>query len=118
MPPHAALLNQATQLKTGAEDLKTRTVGTAAGLGSKLEKAQQLETDAEQTAAGAAAASDRATKTRDAVRQTLEDINKLLSNTSTCPSCSQARMRRLIRTSDFFLQLEKQKKKHKERSDL
>ncbi|XP_013882894.1 laminin subunit gamma-2 isoform X2 [Austrofundulus limnaeus] len=95
LPPHAGLVDQATTLNKGAQDLKTRTVGTAGDLGFRLEQAQQLEKDAAQTAAGAAAASDRATRTRDAVRQTLQDINKLLANTDQTEVLDQQKLKQL-----------------------
>ncbi|XP_024857820.2 laminin subunit gamma-2 [Kryptolebias marmoratus] len=79
LPPHAGLLNIATKLNKEAQDLKTRAGVTAGGLNVELENAKQLDADAEETAAGVTAAVDKASKTRDAVWKTLEEVNNLLA---------------------------------------
>lgn len=80
LPSPAGLVNEATKLNKDTKDLKTQVDGAARGLNSELDAAGGLEADAEQAAAGAAAAYDKARQTRAAVGKTLRDINALLAN--------------------------------------
>uniref|UniRef100_UPI0037E831B8 laminin subunit gamma-2 isoform X2 n=1 Tax=Semicossyphus pulcher TaxID=241346 RepID=UPI0037E831B8 len=80
LPSHAGLLNEATKLNKDAKDLKTKAGRAAGDLAFELDAAHRLEADAEQAAAGATGAFNNAKQTRDAVRDSLRDINSLLAN--------------------------------------
>ncbi|XP_070775382.1 laminin subunit gamma-2 [Enoplosus armatus] len=80
LPSHAGLMNEATKLNKDAKDLRMKADGTTADLVFELDAARRLEADAEQAADGAAAAFNNARRTRDAVGETLRDINGLLAN--------------------------------------
>ncbi|XP_049930403.1 laminin subunit gamma-2 [Epinephelus moara] len=80
LPPHTGLLNEATKLNKDVQDLKTKAVEAAGDVSSELDAGRRLETDAQEAAAGAAAAFRNARETRDAVGKTLRDINSMLAN--------------------------------------
>ncbi|XP_044075483.1 laminin subunit gamma-2 [Siniperca chuatsi] len=95
LPSHAGLVNEATKLNKDAEDLRTKAVGTAGDLVFELDAARRLETDAEQAAAGAAAAFNNARQARDAVGRTLRDISSLLANTNQSGVLDEKRLKQL-----------------------
>lgn len=105
LPDHSSLGGGVASLSTEAIDLKTAADQTARGLEADLNEAGALKDDAEevnfhagttlppspcgvtslemlllQVAVGAAAASDKAKRGRDAVALTLQDINTLLAD--------------------------------------
>ncbi|XP_030608704.1 laminin subunit gamma-2 [Archocentrus centrarchus] len=80
LPSHGGLLDEATKLNGEAKNLKTAAEDFAGDLASKLKNGEKLKTDASEVSLGAAAAYSNARQTREAVGQTLQDINNLLAN--------------------------------------
>ncbi|GAA6228356.1 laminin subunit gamma-2 [Lates japonicus] len=80
LPSYSGLVNEATKLNKEAQDLRTKADDLTGDLEFELDSARRLEVDAEQAAAGAAAAFNNARHTRDAVGKTLRDINSMLAN--------------------------------------
>ncbi|XP_070830602.1 laminin subunit gamma-2 [Chaetodon trifascialis] len=95
LPPHAGLVNEATNLNQDAKDLRTKAVDAAGDLNFELEAARRLEADAEQAAVGAAAALNNAKQTRSAVGQALRDINALLANMNQSGVVDEKRLKQL-----------------------
>lgn len=95
LPPYADLANQATKLNKDVTDLKTKAVGTARDLASELDTARTLEADAAQAADGAAAAFNNAKKTRDAVGETLRNINSMLANLNRSGAVDEKHLKQL-----------------------
>ncbi|XP_042353548.1 laminin subunit gamma-2, partial [Plectropomus leopardus] len=95
LPPYDGLLIEATKLNKDALDLKTKALGVAGDLSSRLDSAQRLEMDAQQAADGAVAAFNNARQTRDAVGMTLKDINALLDKMNQPGTVDEDELKRL-----------------------
>ncbi|XP_071348331.1 laminin subunit gamma-2 [Trachinotus anak] len=95
LPSHAGLVHEAGKLNKGALDLRTQAVDLAGDLEFELDDARRLKVDAEQTAFGAAAAFNNAKQARDAVGETLRDINSMLANMNKPGAVDEDRLKRL-----------------------
>ncbi|KAM6989831.1 laminin subunit gamma-2 [Tautogolabrus adspersus] len=80
LPPHAGVLNEAIKLNKDVKDLKVNADGVSGDLINELNAARGLGNDANLAAAGAFAAFNKAKQTKDAVRDTLRDVNNMLAN--------------------------------------
>ncbi|XP_056247590.1 laminin subunit gamma-2 [Seriola aureovittata] len=95
LPPHTGLLNEATALNKEAKDLRTKAVDVVGDLEFELDDARRLQDDAQQAAVGAAAAFNNARQARNAVGQTLRDINNLLANMNQPGTVDEDRLQQL-----------------------
>lgn len=95
LPSYTGLVNEATTLNKEAMLMMTKATDTAGNLNLELGRANRLEADAEQAAAGATAAFSNAKLAKDAVGKTLQDINSFLANMNQTGVVDEKRLKQL-----------------------
>lgn len=95
LPPHDNLLNDAMKRNREANNLKNLAGGAARDIALERDEAGRLQDKAEDAAAGAAAAFANARRARDAVGDTLRDINNMLANINKPGTVDEGQLKQL-----------------------
>ncbi|XP_056149191.1 laminin subunit gamma-2 [Lampris incognitus] len=95
LPSSSGLVTGATDLKESLQGLSSQAEAVEAEVAAEMERVRKQEGDAEEASVGAAGALSNARQTRDAVAETLQAVNNLLSVIGQPGSLDEERLNQL-----------------------